>query len=204
MAEAGRKLSEHDDPRSRSILRIEQFRLADVMRILEMPKWQVLNYCKSKHVGPSIQDSSGPGTRRIFNRINLYQFAILSRLAGDGFDLRHDWTRLQTSLLFQPEGKRVMEKAKSHGILKAEAEMHVQEEDWLGRDGKDRVYVQHSLNILENPPLKPPPDNSKFIDRAKARGEKELQDDIADKLKRGGSVYVLEIDRLLDRVDANI
>ena len=65
MAEAANRKSGHNVAGSRSILRIEQFRLADIMRILGIPKWKALNYVKSGHITPSIQDSSGPGTRRI-------------------------------------------------------------------------------------------------------------------------------------------
>jgi hypothetical protein len=217
MAEAARKLAEHDDPRSRSILRIEQFRLADIMRILSMPKWRVLNYCKSKHVLPSIQDSSGPGTRRIFNRIDLYNIAVLWKVVGDGIDLRDNGVTYWITKLFQPKPGDVEARAKSLGISLEKASEKIQEEDWLNRDAKNRVFVTTGnasrQYLIEDGAKKCgwPGEVPRFIDRAKPKGKKEFLNAIeyylnfVDSLdRRAGSVYVLEIDRLLDGVDAKL
>jgi len=197
MAEAANRKSGHNVAGSRSILRIEQFRLADIMRILGIPKWKALNYVKSGHITPSIQDSSGPGTRRIFNRIDLYRFALLQKVTDGGLDLRSSWTKHWTAMLFNPETPDVKAKAESLKISLEQAREQIQEDDWLDRDGRDRVSIP-DLSLQKKRVA------YTHIDRATPKGTKEMSDVIDCVLKHFGMVFVLEIDRLLDGVDAKL
>lgn len=201
----------------------DEFRVREVMEILQLPEYKVVNWFRSGHVNKSVSAIIGTGRRKVFSRLDLYQTAVVAKLVDDGFDIRNDWIRLWVYLLFHPRVVKIIdaiEKEEQYAVIlcfdpssgvgfapdvirllkpfPSEAESKkLQEADWLNRQGRDRVFVVSGGR-------EPPSERPRLIDRARGRGKTELRVAIERQLKKSSSVYCLQVDELLNGVDGRI
>ena len=186
----------------------DEFRVREVMRILQLPEYKVVNWSRSGHVNKSVSATVGAGRRKVFSRLDLYQTAIVAKLVGDGFDIRNDWIRLWVHFLFQPSTVKIIDALEKQGQYPSggveyapdvweAGSKKLQEADWLDRQGRNRVFVVSGG-------WEPPSEKPRLIDRARGRGKTELRVAIDRQMKKNGSVYCLEIDQLLNGVDGRI
>lgn len=76
------------------------FTTGDIVEILGIPEWQILNWVKSSFVSPSIRKSAGPGTRRLFSLTDVLEIHTILVLSHIGFDLRCESVRRMASGIF--------------------------------------------------------------------------------------------------------
>jgi hypothetical protein len=184
------------DRRSGKFNRPEGFRVREAETALNIREWRILSYVRQNIVPTSVQKADGVKQRRAFSLIDLYQMAVIARLADDGFDLRvkepfggiHGYTEFMFRGEYDPENG-VDDRAGMEG-------------SWLDRESKDQIIVFDMSKKFFG----------KVIDRAElgAEIERVLTEEKGDLDLFGRndddirSYYILEIDRLLDLVDRRL
>ena len=184
------------DRRSGKFNRPEGFRVREAETATNIKEWKILSYVRQGIVPTSVQKADGVKQRRAFSLIDLYQMAVIARLADDGFDLRvkSPFGGLHRDIesffrgVYDPE----------YGVDdRAEVES-----EWLDRESKDQIIVFDMSKKFFG----------KIIDRAElgAEIERVLAEEKGDLDLFGRndddirSYYILEIDRLLDLVDRRL
>jgi len=64
-----------------------RLKTSEAAKLLGMEPWQIQSYAKQGFVESSSKQR-GPGSRRVYDEINLLKLAMLNQLSEDGFDVR--------------------------------------------------------------------------------------------------------------------
>jgi hypothetical protein len=79
---------------------MKQYSTFDIVRILPITRERLKDWMDRKYISPSIQSSTGKGSRNLFSELDLHKIEVIRELSINGIALNlassvaNDWTEL--------------------------------------------------------------------------------------------------------------